>query len=99
MTHVSLKREKRRIELSDHAIHCFAEQGYAETSLRDIAAAAGINLGRLHYYFGSKTDLVTFAIRRYKSSYITNLNCHVPSNEGKSARHKRDDQVQSPPTC
>jgi AcrR family transcriptional regulator len=67
------KRENRRIEIVDHAIRCFAEHGYAETSLRDIAEAAGINLGQLHYYFESKTDLILYTIRRYKSRFVGRL--------------------------
>jgi len=67
------KRENRRIEIADHAIRCFAEHGYAETSLRDIAEAAEINLGQLHYYFESKTDLILYTIRRYKTRFIGRL--------------------------
>ncbi|MGF6759480.1 TetR/AcrR family transcriptional regulator [Paraburkholderia sp. GAS42] len=67
------KRENRRIEIADHAIRCFAEHGYAETSLRDIAEAAEINLGQLHYYFESKNDLILYTIRRYKTRFIGRL--------------------------
>ena len=75
------KRENRRIEIADHAIRCFAEHGYAETSLRDIAEAAEINLGQLHYYFESKTDLILYTIRRYKTRFIGRL-AEVIEHEG-----------------
>ncbi len=41
----------------------FADHGYAATSTRAIAQAAGVNLAQLHYYFGAKKDL-------YKAAYL-----------------------------
>jgi AcrR family transcriptional regulator len=41
----------------DAAEQLFAEHGYDGTSIRDIAEAAGANLGALHYYWGSKRAL------------------------------------------
>lgn len=32
-----------------------------------------MNLGRLHYYFDSKADLVVFAIRQYKMDFVERL--------------------------
>ncbi len=43
----------------DEAAVLFQRQGYAETSLRDIAAAAGMKAGSLYYHFESKDDLFT----------------------------------------
>jgi TetR/AcrR family transcriptional regulator, cholesterol catabolism regulator len=37
----------------------FRTQGYAATSLRDIAAAAGLKAGSLYNHFSSKEDIVT----------------------------------------
>lgn len=36
----------------------FAEQGFAGTSVRDIAEAANVNLAMISYYFGSKEKLM-----------------------------------------
>lgn len=40
-----------------------AEVGYEATSVKDIAARAGVAPGLVHYYFGSKEDLVLAAVR------------------------------------
>ncbi|MGO1069186.1 TetR/AcrR family transcriptional regulator [Lysobacter sp. CA199] len=46
-----------RERLLDAAIACYARQGIAATSLRAIAAEAGVNPALLHYYFGDKQQL------------------------------------------
>src|SRR5918998_267164 len=52
-----------RDRILDEAQGLFAENGYAGTSTRAIAQAAGVNLAQLHYYFGAKRDL-------YKAAYL-----------------------------
>ena len=42
----------------DAAARLFRERGYAVTSMRDIAAAAGMLAGSLYYHFASKDDLL-----------------------------------------
>jgi AcrR family transcriptional regulator len=46
----------RRLAL-DHAARLFRAQGYASTTLRDIAAATGTKAGSLYYHFDSKEAL------------------------------------------
>jgi AcrR family transcriptional regulator len=40
----------------------FAERGYARTTIRSIAAAAEVNQGLVHHYFGSKEQLYREAL-------------------------------------
>jgi AcrR family transcriptional regulator len=40
----------------------FAERGYAATSIRRVAAAAGVDPALVHHYFGSKEDLFTAVV-------------------------------------
>jgi AcrR family transcriptional regulator len=44
------------------ALQCIAQQGYAATSSRDIARAAGANVASINYHFGSKEVLVNEAL-------------------------------------
>lgn len=63
----------RKTELADQALLSLAMQSYARTSLRDIASAADINLGRLHYYFSDRIDLVIFAVQRFQATFVAEL--------------------------
>ena len=47
-----------RQEIQDAAEILFARQGYAATSLREIANQVGVNPAMVHYYFGSKLALL-----------------------------------------
>src|ERR687884_1616275 len=46
-----------RQELLDTARRMFADAGYDKTSVRDIAAAAGVDPALIRHYFGSKAEL------------------------------------------
>ncbi|MGH1502445.1 MAG: TetR/AcrR family transcriptional regulator [Acidimicrobiales bacterium] len=48
-----------RERILDEAAARFLAQGYAETSLRQVAAGVGIKAGSLYYHFASKDDLFT----------------------------------------
>ena len=46
-----------RSRLLDAGLRLFAQQGYAETSTRELAEAAGVNIASISYYFGDKAGL------------------------------------------
>ena len=48
----------RRAQLLDAALHCFVVKGFHQTSMRDIAAQAGVSLGSLYNHFDSKSALI-----------------------------------------
>lgn len=48
----------------DAAEELFIEMGFAATSLRAIAARAGVNLSAAHYHFGSKEGLLGATVHR-----------------------------------
>ncbi|MBL4790863.1 MAG: TetR/AcrR family transcriptional regulator [Kordiimonadaceae bacterium] len=64
----------RRGEIAAATLEALAENGYAKTSLRDIAAKADFSLGTLHYYFENKVELISFCVRTYKRKFVEDLN-------------------------
>jgi AcrR family transcriptional regulator len=64
------KFAERRDELAAAALRTLAEQGYARTSLRDIAQNSSFSHGVLHYYFADKFELITYCVRKYKTSCV-----------------------------
>ncbi|HEV7919609.1 MAG TPA: TetR family transcriptional regulator [Thermoanaerobaculia bacterium] len=52
------KAEETRERIVDAALRLFREKGFDETTMRDIAAAAGVATGATYYYFRSKEELV-----------------------------------------
>jgi AcrR family transcriptional regulator len=52
------KSEVTRARILDAALDLFRRHGFEETTMRGIAAAAGLSLGSAYYYFQSKEDLV-----------------------------------------
>jgi AcrR family transcriptional regulator len=55
---LTAKAQRTREHIVDTALGLFADKGYPETTLRDIAAAAGVSLGLTYRYFSRKEELV-----------------------------------------
>ena len=60
---VEQRRENRREEILRAAQDLFHRQGYANTSLDDIARAVGIKREGLYYYFSNRTQILIEIIR------------------------------------
>jgi len=54
-------KEARKDNVIDAALHVFAQKGYADTTMTDIAKKAGVSTPVLYEYFKTKEDLL-FAI-------------------------------------
>ncbi len=52
------RSDNRREMLVDKAAELFCHRGYDATSLRDIAAATGMQPGSMYYHFASKDDIL-----------------------------------------
>jgi AcrR family transcriptional regulator len=59
------KKERTRQALFEAAMRLFAERGYEQTTVAEIAAAADVSTKTLFNYFPSKDDLV-FALREQR---------------------------------
>src|SRR3954465_5975723 len=51
------KKARTRLEISDVATRLFAEHGFEEVTLSQIAAAAEVSIKTIFNYFGSKEEL------------------------------------------
>src|SRR4051812_38891158 len=60
----SAEQSQRRREIFDAAVHLFLEQGFQETSMRAIAAAAGMGKSSLYDYFKTKDEILVFVIEQ-----------------------------------
>lgn len=59
-----IKSGEFQTSLLNSAELLFAENGYAATSVRSVADRAGVNPALVHYYFGTKHDLLMAVIDR-----------------------------------
>jgi AcrR family transcriptional regulator len=56
---------KRQAQIVKKASRLFIKKGYAQTTMRDISKATGINLGNLYNYISSKEDILCLAFETY----------------------------------
>jgi AcrR family transcriptional regulator len=63
------KFEQRRQQIFSGALACFERKGYHETSINDIAEAAGISSGLIYQYFNDKRDLLFQVILEILEAY------------------------------
>ncbi len=52
------KGEETRGRVQEAALALFREKGFDATTMRDVAAAAGLSLGAAYHYFASKEEIV-----------------------------------------
>jgi AcrR family transcriptional regulator len=76
------KAESTRGRIVEVATRLFLDQGFEKTTMREIAAAAGLAPGAAYYYFESKEHLV---FDFYETSYAA----HLPAAEELLAKEKR----------
>lgn len=61
-------------KILNEAERLFAEQGFAETSLRMITAKADVNLASVNYHFGSKKRLIQAVFERFMDRITNDIN-------------------------
>lgn len=71
----SAQKERTRARILECALDAFAERGFEGATVRDIAAAAGVNHGLIKYHFEDKDNLwkaaVTFLFDRMHAEMAT----------------------------
>ena len=53
-----MSSDRTRAAILDAAERLYADRGFADVTLRDIVAAADVNLAAVNYHFGSKDELI-----------------------------------------
>jgi AcrR family transcriptional regulator len=71
-----VKTAPRREELIQLAFQQLAERGFEGLRTRDVAAAAGVNVATLHYYFPTKESLIRGVLEHAMSRFRTTLEPH-----------------------
>ena len=65
---ISQKAERRRNSILEAAIHVVRNGGVDSITHRNVAEEAGVPLGSITYYFESREELITEALRHYMRS-------------------------------
>lgn len=83
--------------IQDAATRLFAEKGFDGASVRDIAQRAGVTVGSINYYFGSKEALYRECGRRLTQKYLDEARARLET-EGPRAvlEHYVDYAVRDP---
>ncbi len=70
-----MKTKENTIEPKERILHAavslFACHGFAGTGMRELAAAAHVNLSMVNYFFGSKKGLLKEILDSFLSKYLT----------------------------
>jgi AcrR family transcriptional regulator len=62
--------DQRRAQMLDAALDIIAERGYAETRIADVAERSGVSPALVIYYYKTKDQLLTEAIRYYEDTWF-----------------------------
>jgi AcrR family transcriptional regulator len=65
--------DSRRSDLVETSARLFREKGYEKTTVRDIAAAAGMQAGSWFYYFKTKQDILAAVMEQGMSRSLQDL--------------------------
>src|SRR6516165_7803747 len=77
-----LPRAVREQQMLDAAVQMFSVNGYHETSMDSIAAAARISKPMLYLYYGSKEDLFGACLNRELSRFIDVVRADIDFTQG-----------------
>ncbi len=74
------KQQLVREAIWDAAMDLFAEKGFDETTVDDIAQAAGVSRRSFFRYFSSKNDLMAYAMLTYGNDLIHAIDACPPAD-------------------
>ncbi|WP_207345820.1 TetR family transcriptional regulator [Arthrobacter sp. E3] len=82
------KSAQTKAKVLDAALGMFRSQGFAKTTMRAIAAEAGVSLGSAYYYYASKDELVLELYRESVVEQSTAASLAMQGNSGLGNRIK-----------
>lgn len=82
------KSEETRSLIVATALRLFAENGYDRTTMRAIAAEAGVSVGNAYYYFASKDQLIQGFYDEIAKAHLTDARRAIEGERDFSARLK-----------
>lgn len=82
------KSEETRSLIVATALRLFAENGYDRTTMRAIAAEAGVSVGNAYYYFASKDQLIQGFYDEIAKAHLTSARQAIEGERDFSARLK-----------
>jgi TetR/AcrR family transcriptional repressor of bet genes len=74
--------DARREQISDALIRVMAKRGYDGASVADIAKAARLTPGLVHYHFESKQEILLLALERLVNRHLARLDARLVSVAG-----------------
>ncbi|MBN9297253.1 MAG: TetR/AcrR family transcriptional regulator [Filimonas sp.] len=84
----------KREHIINTAIELFAVKGFEGTSIRDLAATAGVNLAMINYYFGSKEKLFE-SIIDHKAAYSRDALASIANDASMTQMQKMDRVIEN----
>ncbi|AYZ69939.1 TPA: TetR/AcrR family transcriptional regulator [Stenotrophomonas maltophilia] len=79
------RNEQRIAQILQAALQCFLAKGFHQTSMRDIAQAAGVSLGNLYNHFPGK-EAIILAVAVAESEELAPLLQRLAASEGERAQ-------------
>lgn len=76
------KSARTRARISAAAVSSFVANGYADTTMRTIAAEAGVSVGNAYYYFPSKNHLVQELYERVQIDHAASARTLLAQTDG-----------------
>jgi len=71
------RRPQRRREILEAALACFAERGFADTTIEALCRASGASIGSLYHHFGGKAGLAGAVYLEGLRDYHASLAAHL----------------------
>jgi AcrR family transcriptional regulator len=81
--------DERPQELLDAALAVFAERGYRNARIDDVAEAAGVTKGAVYHHFANKEQLLSRAIEHYLAKAFGDLDALLRGEQGPASMRIR----------